>query len=57
MVRNAINDNPYHIAYVEYEEESFPTEEEIVQFASGADVAITKNDVIPIILDSSIIIP
>ena len=57
MVRNAINDNPYHIAYVEYEEESFPTEEEIVQFASAADVAITKNDVIPIILDSSIIIP
>lgn len=56
MVRNALNDNPFHIAYIEYEDGEYPSEKDLIAYAEKAGAVIDKNAAIPTILDGCFII-
>ena len=56
MVRNAVNDNPYQIAYIEYEDGEHPSEKDLTTYAEKAGAVIDKNAAIPIIMDGFFII-
>ena len=56
MLRNAVNDNPFHIAYIEYEDGEYPSEKDLIAYAEKAGAVIDKNAAIPTILDGCFII-
>ena len=56
MVRNALNDNPFHIAYIECEDGEYPSEKDLIAYAEKAGAVIDKNAAIPTILDGCFII-
>ena len=56
MVRNALNDNPFHIAYIECEDGEYPSEKDLIAYAEKAGAVIDKNAAIPTILDGGFII-
>ena len=56
MLRNAANDNPYHIAYIEYEDGEYPSEKDLIAYAEKAGAVIDKNPAIPTLLDGCFII-
>ena len=56
MLRNAANDSPYHIAYIEYEDSEYPSEKELIAYAEKANASIEINAAISTILDGNIII-
>ena len=56
MVRNAVNDNPFHIAYIECEDGEYPSEKDLIAYAEKAGAVIDKNAAIPTILDGCFII-
>ena len=56
MLRNAVNDAPYHIAYIEYEDGEYPSEKDLIAYAEKAGAVIDKNAAIPTILDGCFII-
>ena len=56
MVRNALNDNPFHIAYIECEDGEYPSEKDLIAYAEKAGAVIDKNAEIPTILDGCFII-
>ena len=56
MVRNALNDNPFHIAYIECEDGEYPSEKDLIAYAEKAGAVINKNAAIPTILDGCFII-
>lgn len=56
MLRNAINDYPQQIAYIEYDVGGYPSEQDIQQYAQEANVLISRDLKIPALIDGSIII-
>ena len=56
MLRNAVNDNPFHIAYIECEDGEYPSEKDLIAYAEKAGAVIDKNAAIPTILDGCFII-
>ena len=56
MLRNAANDSPYHIAYIEYEDSEYPSEKELIAYAEKANASIEINAAISTILDGNLII-
>ena len=56
MLRNAVNDAPYHIAYIEYEDGEYPSDKDFIAYAEKAGADINKNAAIPTILDGCFII-
>ena len=49
---NIIRDNPYHIMYTEYSDESYPSTSEINGMAGKADAKVAKNVELPVYLSS-----
>ena len=56
MLRNAANDSPYHIAYIEYEDSEYNNEKELIAYAEKANASIEINAAISTILDGNLII-